>query len=394
MNNILVIGAGYVGFSLAVVLARVAFVTVIDIREDVVTSINKGKSPILDLGIDNHLQKALINKRLKAELFSCPSVKEADAIIVALPTNFKPSCGSFDTSALDSMIEKISSIDPQIPLIIKSTVPVGYTERIAQKYELADCFYSPEFLREGRAIHDNLHPSRIIVGSSSPAAKEFACMLARASHQLDTKIIHTENRTAEVTKLASNSYLAARVAFFNELDSLALKLGLNAKQLIDGVSLDPRIGDGYNNPSFGFGGYCLPKDVQQFQSSMTEYGINAPLVQSIFASNRQRVEEIVNYVKNSGFSNIGVYRAQMKQGSDNAREAISLILLEEISKIPHLNVHLYEPEIILPAYLQKFLTDDLSNFAEWSDLILANRYAVELEPYGRKVLTRDIYNEN
>jgi UDPglucose 6-dehydrogenase len=393
-KNVLVFGAGYVGFSLSVVMARVVNVTVLDIRDEVIDDINKGKSPIDDQGIDRHLSTALDTKRLKSEKYSVSLVEKADFIVLALPTNLIESDGSFDTSALDDVIEKISKIDRRKPIIIKSTIPVGYTERVIKKYKLTECMYSPEFLREGRATHDNLHPSRIIVGSSSPLAKEFAQILDDASHQRDTKKIFTDNTTAEVTKLSANTYLAARVAFFNELDTLALEAGLNPEQLIAGICSDSRIGEGYNNPSFGYGGYCLPKDVKQFQSSMLNYGVKSPLIQSINLSNQQRIDDIVSFVEKSGVKNIGIYRAQMKQGSDNARESVSLALLEKLASKPNLEVKLYEPKIKLSEQVRQLTITDLATFGEWSELILANRDAVELQPYKRKVMTRDIYNEN
>ncbi len=393
-KNVLVFGAGYVGFSLSVVLARVVNVTVIDIRDEVIDLINGGKSPIEDQGIEQHLNTALSTQRLKSKKYSAALVGQADYIVLALPTNFVEADGRFDTSALDDIIEKISKIDRSKPIIIKSTIPVGYTERVSKRYMLTECMYLPEFLREGRAIHDNLHPSRIIVGSCSAAAKEFVQILGDASHQRNTKKIFTDNKTAEVTKLASNTYLATRVAFFNELDTLALKVDLNAEELIDGVCSDKRIGEGYNNPSFGYGGYCLPKDVKQFQISMKSYGIKAPLIQSIDLSNQKRLDDVVSYVQSSGVQKVGIYRAQMKQGSDNARESVSLRLLEKLVALPDLDVRIYEPKIQLPKNVEQLEIADLADFGEWSDLILANRDAVELQPYKAKVLTRDIYNEN
>jgi UDPglucose 6-dehydrogenase len=393
-KNILVFGAGYVGFSLSVVLARVVNVTIVDIRDEVIDLINGGKSPIEDQGIEHHLNTALSTQRLKSKKYSAALVEKADYIVLALPTNFLEAEGSFDTSALDEVVEKIAITDRSKPIIIKSTIPVGYTERVKKKYMLKECMYSPEFLREGRATLDNLNPSRIIIGSCSSSAKEFVQILDDASHQRNTKKIFTDNTTAEVTKLAANSYLATRVTFFNELDTLALKADLNAEDLIDGVCSDPRIGQGYNNPSFGYGGYCLPKDVKQFQTSFTNYGIKSPLIQSIDASNQQRIDDIVSYIHQSGVKNIGIYRAQMKQGSDNARESVSLRLLEKLVYVQNIDVKIYEPKIQLSKNFEQLKVADLVDFGEWSDLILANRDAVELQPYKNKVLTRDIYNEN
>ena len=393
-KNFLVFGAGYVGFSLSVVLARVANVTILDIRDDVIDLINAGKPPIEDQGIERHLSIALKAKRLKAQKYSENLVRQADFIVLALPTNFDETTRKFNTSALDAEIEKISKIDRSKPIVIKSTIPMGYTESVIRQHRLTECMYSPEFLREGCAIHDNLYPSRIVIGSSSLFAKEFVQILDDASYQRNTKRIFTDNATAEVTKLAANSYLAARVAFFNELDTLALHAGLNTEQLIDGVCLDKRIGEGYNNPSFGYGGYCLPKDVKQFQSTIVSYGIKAPLIQSIALSNQQRLDDIVSFILSTGIQKVGIYRAQMKQGSDNARESISLKLLEKLDKLPNLEVRIYEPKIELPKNLQQLVISEFADFGEWSDLILANRDAVQLQPYKTKVLTRDIYNEN
>lgn len=393
-KNVLILGAGYVGFSLSVVLARTANITVVDVRDEIIELINKGKSPIEDSGIEQYLKLALDTQRLKSQKYSASLVEQADFIVLALPTNFDETDRSFDTSTLDDVLEKISKIDRTKPIVIKSTIPVGYTERVIKKYKLTECMYSPEFLREGHATHDNLQPSRIIIGSNSSRAKEFAKILEDSSHKRSTKIIFTDNTTAEVTKLAANTYLATRVSFFNELDTLALKAGLNIEQLIDGICSDHRIGEGYNNPSFGYGGYCLPKDVKQFQSSIESYGIKAPLIQSIDLSNQQRLNDIVRLIELSGAKKVGIYRAQMKQGSDNARESVSLILLEKLDAMPAVDVKIYEPKIKIPINFKQLKIAKLADFAEWSDLILANRDAVELQPYKSKVLTRDIYNEN
>ena len=393
-KKVLVFGAGYVGFSLSVVMARAANVTVVDIRPDIIRSINAGRSPIEDLDIDKHLMIGLSSNRLNAQLYSQKLIEEADFVVLALPTSFNPEVAGFDTSALDDVIAKVADIDKSKPIIIKSTIPVGYTQKIIEKFGLSECYYSPEFLREGRATYDNLNPSRIVIGSTSTHAKEFVKILDDASHQRNTKKVFTDNTTAEVIKLAANSYLAARVSYFNELDTLAMIAGLNAVQLIDGVCADPRIGDGYNNPSFGYGGYCLPKDVKQFQRSFLDFKIHAPLIQSIDASNQQRIVEIINFVKSSGAKNIGIYRAQMKQGSDNARDSVNLAVLSQLSAMPTLRVKIFEPKIDLPENLSTFKVNEFETFCDWSDLILANRDAVELREYHYKVLTRDIYNEN
>jgi UDPglucose 6-dehydrogenase len=393
-KNILIFGAGYVGFSLSVVMARVVNVTVVDIRDDIVQLINKGCSPIQDQGIEEQLKTVLASNRLKSRKYSASLIDDADFIVLALPTNYNEIDGSFDTSALDDVLENIAANDRNKTIIIKSTIPVGYTEQAIQKHKFTECFFSPEFLREGRATYDNLHPSRIIVGSCSPSAKEFVEILDRASHKRNIKKIYTDNKTAEVTKLSANSYLASRVAFFNELDTLALKIGLNVEQLIDGICSDTRIGEGYNNPSFGYGGYCLPKDVKQFQRSMKEFGVKSPLINSIDISNQQRVADIVSFVRSSGAKKIGIYRVQMKQGSDNSRQSTNLTLFYHLQNLPGVSLKIFEPKIEIPKELSQFIITDLNAFGEWAELILANRDAVELQPYQTKVFTRDIYNEN
>lgn len=393
-KKVLVFGAGYVGFSLAVVLARAVNVTVVDIKDSTVDLINSGKSPIIDQGIGEHLERALASKALRATKYDPDLILKADFIILALPTNFMEDTGSFDTDALDSVLNEISRIDNTKSVIIKSTIPVGYSDRVSEKLKLTNLFYSPEFLREGRAIKDNLNPSRLVVGSDSSSARIFVDILTKVAQSRNLKTIFTDNKTAEVIKLASNSYLATRISFFNEIDSLALELDLSSENLIEGICSDKRIGEGYNNPSFGYGGYCLPKDVRQFQSSFNNARVEAPLIQSIDLSNQQRIQSLVNIVLRSKNKNIGIYRAQMKQGSDNSRESVSLAILKHLSKKNDLAVRIYEPQIDLPKEFIKYQSRDLKKFAAWADLILANRDSVELQPYYSKVLTRDIYNEN
>ena len=393
-KNILIFGAGYVGFSLAVVLARTNNVKVLDIREDVIDLINDGKSPIIDAGIVDALDQANRLGNLQAASYCETSVHEADFIILALPTNFNAELNCFETSILEDVLKRVARIDRLKPIIIKSTIPVGFTKEVIEKFNLENCFYSPEFLREGRAIYDNLHPTRIIIGASHDAARSFGALLEEVAQIRSVRTIYTDSTTAEITKLASNSYLATRVAFFNEVDSLALKLNLKSGDLIDGICADPRIGTGYNNPSFGYGGYCLPKDVQQFQSSMEKFKVEAPLIGAIHKSNKQRIHEIASIVIGSGCNKVGIYRAQMKQGSDNARESVSLALLDILRCEPALQIQIFEPGIKLAKELEQFLVTDFKNFTSWAELILANRDAIELQPFKHKVITRDIYNEN
>ena len=393
-NNVLVFGAGYVGFSISVVLARSSKVTVCDVREEVVSKINKGISPIIEDGISKYLNSALQTGNLRAALYDKSLVKNADLIVLALPTDYDANSERFDTTILENVLDQISKIDNKKSIVIKSTIPVGFTNQISERLNLVNCFYSPEFLREGKAVIDNLYPSRIIVGSKSRLAEEFVSLLIGAARKRNIKVIFTDNNTAEVIKLASNAYLANRITFFNEVDSLAMELGLNAEELVDGICSDSRIGDGYNNPSFGYGGYCLPKDVRQFQRSFRDLGIEAPLIGSIDKANQQRIQNIVSFLVSQNIDKIGIYRTQMKQGSDNAREAVSLSIIEQLLEFPKIELKIYEPQLGLPENLKQFQMDDFEEFVDWAEIVLANRDAIELEPYRAKVLTRDIYNEN
>lgn len=393
-KNILIFGAGYVGFSLSVVLARKHNVTVFEIQSEKIDKINAGVSPIEDRGIGDYLKDVVQAGNLRAKLFDTVDVISADVIILALPTNYDPKQKQFDTKYLDDAIEKIALIDPEKLIVIKSTIPVGYTENVKKQLGLSQCVYSPEFLREGRAIFDNLHPSRIVIGSSDEPAVAFAKMLEDASHERSVKIICTSNTTAELIKLSSNAYLAMRIAFFNEIDSYALMENLNAEDLITGICADPRIGEGYNNPSFSYGGYCLPKDVRQLQASFEMKGLVAPLLSSIHTSNENRLAWIIDEIERNASGTVGIFRLQMKQGSDNFREASSYRILKELLKRNNLRVILYEPTVQVPEEFQGLQIHSIEAFIQTADLIVANRGAAELETFEGKLFSRDIYNEN
>lgn len=393
MNKIVVFGAGYVGFSLSVVLATKFEVILFEVDDEKITNINNSVSPIKDDLVNQYLPNSVDSGRLRAMQYCKNELLTADLIIMALPTDFSENLGKFSTEHLDKELKKISEISTSVSIVIKSTVPIGYTDYISKKLHLNSCFYSPEFLREGSAIHDNLHPSRIIIGSSGTEAKNFASMLGSVSIKTSIKTIFTDNKSAELIKLSSNSFLAARVAFFNEIDTYALKQGLNAEEVIAGVCLDPRIGEGYSNPSFSYGGYCLPKDVRQLQSSLKDSGVKSPFVDSIHKSNETRLNYIISEIKNKDLNTIGIYRVQMKQGSDNYREASNYRILKYFLEQTSMNVVLYEPEIKLPPKYEKLKTN-FNEFARISDLIIANRISSKLKSHEKKVFSRDIYNEN
>lgn len=392
--HVVVYGAGYVGLSLAVLLTNVANITLIDVNQSVINLINSGESPIKDEGLQEALAYSVSSNKLRAKLYSRDLIANADMIILAVPTNFDTEKNEFDTSILIKEIEKVAHIDKDKPIVIKSTIPLGFTEKLIADHGLTDCFYSPEFLREGHALYDNLNPSRIVVGSNSENAKKFVTMLVSASNKQDTQTIFTSNTNAELIKLASNSYLAMRVAFFNELDTLAMSIGLAAKDLVSGISLDPRIGNHYNNPSFGYGGYCLPKDVQQMIASFQKNGVEPILLGAVHRSNENRLIEIVQKIKKLSSGTIGIYRLQMKQGSDNLREAANVKIAKALIENGDTKVLIFEPDITLPSEFKRFQVASFDEFVNSSDLIVANRDSDDLKVVSNKVFTRDIYNES
>lgn len=389
MKNITIFGAGYVGMSLSVLLAQSNNVSVVDVNQDRVNLINNNQSTIQDALIDQYLQDKDLN------LSAVPSLDlittTTDIFIVSAPTNYDPESDSFDVSIVENIISEILKLPNYAPIVIKSTIPIGFTKQINKKFNTDRIIFSPEFLREGQALHDNLYPSRIICGSDGLDSSLFINLMIGASLIADVPVLTMGSESAEAVKLFANTYLAMRVAFFNELDTYAYTKNLDSRDIIKGVSLDSRIGDNYNNPSFGYGGYCLPKDTKQLLSNFK--GIPQKLIEAIVYSNDVRIHFIYSKVIENNPSTVGVYRLVMKNGSDNFR---SSSMEEIINKIKLLNP---EIEIIIfePAYMDDLFMDfkvyrDLDSFKEKSSIILANRDHPELSNIKEKVLTRDIFN--
>tara|TARA_B100000035_G_scaffold258762_1_gene229173 strand:+ start:1734 stop:2903 length:1170 start_codon:yes stop_codon:yes gene_type:complete len=388
--NITVIGAGYVGLSNAVLLSTKYNVTCYDVDEDKIKSINKRISPIKDELLQKYLETKKI--KLKASHDFEFSISRSDFIIISTPTNFDPSKDSFDTSTIDQTLKKISQLKSSSNIIIKSTVPVGYTVKVNKKYTNLRIYFSPEFLREGKAVYDNLYPSRIIIGNKDKYSQKFINLFKDISLKKNTKIIFMSSSEAESVKLFSNSYLATRVAFFNELDSFCLENGFDTRSVIDGISSDLRIGEGYNNPSFGFGGYCLPKDTKQLKSSFKS--VPNALIRSLTPSNQRRKQYIANDILKQKAKNIGIYLLAMKKDSDNFRES-SIIDIIRLLKKNGRNIFIYEPTIDRKKTLFGCeIINNFETFARRVDLIITNRASRKLSKVSTKVYTRDIYGEN
>lgn len=386
--NIVVFGLGYVGLSNALVLSRKHHVIAVDIDSYKVDCINQLISPIQDEEIKKFLLQQTLD--LKATLHWQEACQDADIVVVATPTNYDEVTQNFDVSSVQTVIKQVRSVNKEALIIVKSTVPVGFTESIRSKGEQNICFV-PEFLREGHALHDNLYPSRIVVGMKGDKGQRVADLFIECCERKDVPVLLIEPSEAEAIKLFANAYLATRVAFFNELDMFACIKNLDAKTIIEGVGLDPRIGTHYCNPSFGYGGYCLPKDSKQLLTSFQN--IPQALIQAVIESNRLRKEFIVRAVVASGSNRIGIYRLTMKSGSDNFREAAVLDIIELLKKAG-LSVVIYEPLLKEDEFNDCLVINDLSLFAGQVDLILANRKHPELTPYMDKVLTRDIWGQN
>lgn len=390
--NIAVAGTGYVGLSLAVLLAQHNHVTAVDIIPEKVKMINDRKSPIVDPEIENYL----LNKELSlvATLDDMGAYRNADFIIIATPTNYDSETNYFDTSSVESVIEKVLSVNKDAMIVIKSTIPVGFTERIKKKFDAENIIFSPEFLREGRALYDNLYPSRIVVGYSEgnekvkAAAECFAKLLSQAAQKDDVPLLFASPTEAEGIKLFANTYLALRVAFFNELDTYCDLKGLRTKNIIDGVCLDPRIGDHYNNPSFGYGGYCLPKDTKQLKANFENVPNN--IISAVVDANRTRKDFIADRIVERNPKVVGVYRLTMKAGSDNFRQsAIQGVMKRLASK--GIDVVIYEPTLKEDSFCGHKVFHNLKNFKAISDVILANRNNKEIEDVPDKVYTRDLF---
>lgn len=393
--KIAVAGTGYVGLSLAVLLAQDNEVVALDIIPEKVEMVNKFISPIQDEYIEKYFDEATNGERilnLKATLNWEEAFKDADYVVIATPTDYDDEKNFFDTSSVEDIIEKVISLNnPKTTMVIKSTIPVGYVNMIRQKYGIDNIFFSPEFLREGKALYDNLYPSRIIVGSYSEEAQRFAELLQNASLANDVQVLQMNSNEAEAVKLFANTYLALRVAYFNELDTYAEIKGLDAESIINGVSLDPRIGTHYNNPSFGYGGYCLPKDTKQLLANYKD--VPQDLIKAIVKANITRKQFITDAVLAKDPELVGVYRLTMKSDSDNFRAAAIHDIIKNIMEHKK-KVLIFEPTLESGEYDGAEVTNDLDQFKELSSVILANRITPELEDVKEKVYTRDLFSRD
>jgi UDPglucose 6-dehydrogenase len=388
-KNVVVVGLGYVGLSLAVLLARHNPVTAVDLSTSRVDAVNNRVSPIDDEGVSRFLAHEKLN--LRATTDAASAYPSADVVIVATPTNYDPDRNSFDTSSVESVIRTVTELNPAALIVVKSTVPVGFTDKVRAELGIDSVVFSPEFLREGSALYDNLHPSRIVVGERSDRAAEFAGLLLAGAESQDIPIVLTGSTEAEAIKLFANTYLATRVAFFNELDTFAISQGLDAREIIEGVSLDPRIGSGYNNPSFGYGGYCLPKDTKQLMANYRE--IPQSMIRATVESNELRKDFIAADIARLGHRRVGVYRLIMKAGSDNFRESSVLGIIDRLQR-DGIEVVIFEPSLDESEFDGTPVAADFASFVAGVDVIVANRVTDDLAAAGVPIYTRDLFGDN
>lgn len=389
--KICVVGTGYVGLSLAVLLSQKYEVVALDILKERVKLINNKKSPIKDIDIEDYLQNKSLN--LKATLDKKEAYSNSEYVIIATPTNYDIEKGSFDTSAVEEVISDCLKINSESLIVIKSTIPLGFTDNLRKKFQKKDIIFSPEFLRESKSLHDNLFPSRIVIGDNTEKSLNFGKMLLDCSlkSEKEVQLLNMESREAEAVKLFSNTFLAMRISFFNELDSFAEIHNLSSEKIIDGVSADPRIGNYYNNPSFGYGGYCLPKDTKQLLDNFS--GIPNKIIKAVVEANETRKEFIVKSILNKSPKTVGIYRLIMKDGSDNFRQSAVIDILDKL-KNKKINIVLYEPFIESKSFNGIKVISNLSDFIYVSDLIIANRITEDLANVEHKVYSRDVFHEN